>query len=271
MYRGEENVLSIGKVSKLLNIPRDTLRYFEKEGIVVPKKNAENQYRYYNDWDINFLIEYKRYRGYGFNVEETKQILHKDTISDLQKRMVQNQERIKEKLQYYQYLYLRNEKYIQRLADVEKRIGCYHLTGMPEIDYFPIRYNRQYLCREDVAQMVTKWIEYFPFVDPIFVVKKPYDEDYECALSFSYAYNFNFSLPHNHLIVPVRKTKAINTVIVAGGEHTFSTKLVNHTLEYMKNHGFIPDGPIIGYYLARVHEKEGYKRYLDIFVPVKTD
>lgn len=34
MDRGEENVLSIGKVSKLLNIPRDTLRYFEQEGIV---------------------------------------------------------------------------------------------------------------------------------------------------------------------------------------------------------------------------------------------
>lgn len=55
MQEKKNNILSIGKVSKLLNISRDTLRYFEQENIVVPKKNAENNYRYYDDWDINFL------------------------------------------------------------------------------------------------------------------------------------------------------------------------------------------------------------------------
>lgn len=269
MQDKKENILSIGKVSKLLNIPRDTLRYFEQEGIVVPKKDRENHYRYYNDWDINFLIEYKRYRGYGFNVQETRQILHEDTLEDLRERMNRNQKYIEEKIKYYQMLYQRNEKYRQRLADAERRTGVYKLVDMPEIDYFPMRYNNQYLCREDIADMVTRWMEYFPFVDPVFVVRNPYDEDYECALSFSYEYGFDFLLPKNHLTVSVRKSKAVNTVIVAGGEHTFSTNLLKDTFAYIEDQGWTPEGPVIGYYLARVQEGDQYKRYLDVFVPVQ--
>ncbi|WP_462351148.1 helix-turn-helix domain-containing protein [Fusobacterium varium] len=37
----------IGEISELLKIPRSTLRYYDREGIISPKFRKENNYRYY--------------------------------------------------------------------------------------------------------------------------------------------------------------------------------------------------------------------------------
>ena len=45
------------EVSRITGIPVDTLRYFEKTGVISPKIDKNNNYRYYSAWDINFLFE----------------------------------------------------------------------------------------------------------------------------------------------------------------------------------------------------------------------
>ena len=37
----------IGEISELLKIPRSTLRYYDREGIISPKFRKENNYRYF--------------------------------------------------------------------------------------------------------------------------------------------------------------------------------------------------------------------------------
>ena len=44
------------EVSRITGIPVDTLRYYEKIGVISPKIDEKNHYRYYNAWDINFLF-----------------------------------------------------------------------------------------------------------------------------------------------------------------------------------------------------------------------
>ena len=68
----------ISEVSKILNIPIDTLRYLEAKDIVNPSKNDNNKYRFYEAWDINFLTEFKKFRSFDFSVSEVKEILHSD-------------------------------------------------------------------------------------------------------------------------------------------------------------------------------------------------
>lgn len=45
----------IGDVANLMGMSRDTLRHYEKRGLVTAKK-AENGYRYYTEADISRLI-----------------------------------------------------------------------------------------------------------------------------------------------------------------------------------------------------------------------
>lgn len=259
--------LYIGEVSKLLDISRDTLRYFDKEGIAVAKK-ADNNYRYYDDWDINFLIEYKKFRNFDFNVQDTKDILHKDSVDDLITKFSANTKVLEERVKRDQLILQENERYLKRLIELKSKVNLFKITDMVQIKYFQMRYNNTYLKQNDINEMFSIWSKYFPLVEPILVINNPDDGNYECALSIPDRYQDILHLPENHLVKKTKKTKAINTVIVAGEKNTFSTSLLNPACEYIKKMGYTINGPVIGYYTARVHEDNHYKRYIEIFIPI---
>ena len=94
----------IGEVSRILNIPLETLRYYESKDIVHPVKDKENNYRYYDAWDINFLIECKKFRSLDFSLSEIQDILHKDNLSNFIDKINDRQRYYNEKLKYYTLL-----------------------------------------------------------------------------------------------------------------------------------------------------------------------
>ena len=47
----------IGELSKLFGVSTDAIRYYEKVGILNPKRNAENNYRYYTLDDVRKILE----------------------------------------------------------------------------------------------------------------------------------------------------------------------------------------------------------------------
>ena len=53
-------------ICRLLNIKRETLRHYEKEGIITPEVNADNQYRFYDDYQMYLIAECKRYHAQPF-------------------------------------------------------------------------------------------------------------------------------------------------------------------------------------------------------------
>ncbi len=48
---------TIGEVAKLFDVSTDTLRYYEKIGILSPHKNGDNGYRYYSYDEIVVLMD----------------------------------------------------------------------------------------------------------------------------------------------------------------------------------------------------------------------
>ena len=46
--------MKINEVEKLLEVPRATIRFYEKEGLIHPQRNL-NTYREYSDSDIELL------------------------------------------------------------------------------------------------------------------------------------------------------------------------------------------------------------------------
>lgn len=49
------------EVVALMNISQDTLRYYEKVGVVPPVNRDENGYRIYTDSDLNWIYLVKKF------------------------------------------------------------------------------------------------------------------------------------------------------------------------------------------------------------------
>lgn len=67
--------MNISEVEKITGISKQTIRFYEKEGLVSPKRNAENQYREYDEQDIRQLKQIYVLRKIGLSVLEIKQVL----------------------------------------------------------------------------------------------------------------------------------------------------------------------------------------------------
>ena len=67
---------SIGEVSDRIGLSRDTLRFYEKKGIIHPEKE-KNGYRTYTYDDILKLLKIRFYRRLDFSIEDIERILYK--------------------------------------------------------------------------------------------------------------------------------------------------------------------------------------------------
>lgn len=68
-----DEILTIGKLSKITGVPISTIRYYDKVGILVPaEKNKDTKYRYYTNNQIIILKNINYMRSLGFSIEFIK-------------------------------------------------------------------------------------------------------------------------------------------------------------------------------------------------------
>ncbi|MCG8485569.1 MAG: MerR family transcriptional regulator [Clostridia bacterium] len=67
--------MRINEAADLCGLPKKTIKYYEEEELIHPKRNNTNNYREYQDEDIKTLKEIKLLRKLGFTIEDIRIIL----------------------------------------------------------------------------------------------------------------------------------------------------------------------------------------------------
>lgn len=65
---------SIGEVSSILNLSKDMVRYYEKQGAIRASRNPENNYRTYETMEVFWLLEALHYKSWGIPISEIAEI-----------------------------------------------------------------------------------------------------------------------------------------------------------------------------------------------------
>lgn len=118
-----EKHLTIGEVSRLLNIPESTLRYWQEKGIFSVGK-ADNNYRQYTVQDLINIAEIAFYRNLGMPVRQMERF-NQFNLEDYDKVLGTVMGTLKEKINMYTAMYqsacLKSEhiKSIQYLKQVD--------------------------------------------------------------------------------------------------------------------------------------------------------
>ena len=87
------NTYTIGELAKILGITPETIRYYERKGIIAPIHDEKTNYRYYTTWDLHMIIRARCYLGFGLTIDETSKILQKRTLEEIDD-VLDNQEKI---------------------------------------------------------------------------------------------------------------------------------------------------------------------------------
>lgn len=89
----------VGEVSTLLGMPNQTIRYFDKEGVVVPFSDPRTGHRMYSVYDIYKISMRRQYKNLGISVADTKDILNGNDIEAIKDKLaISARELAREKL-----------------------------------------------------------------------------------------------------------------------------------------------------------------------------
>jgi len=74
--------LGIGQLAKRGGVGIDTVRYYERNGLLTPQMRLASGYRRYGDIELARLRFIRRAQGLGFTLKEIKQLLALECATD---------------------------------------------------------------------------------------------------------------------------------------------------------------------------------------------
>lgn len=92
--------MKINEVEALAGITKKNIRFYEEQGLLTPKRNAENGYRVYSEEDVEVLRRIRLLRKLGVPIEEIRQMFTGPrTLGDGMRRHLISLEREQRNLQ----------------------------------------------------------------------------------------------------------------------------------------------------------------------------
>jgi len=94
---------TIGKMAKLAQISRDTIRFYEREGLIEKPCRLDNGYRIYSEKTIARLQFIQRAKKMGFTLKEIDELLSirqttQNTCDEAKQQIIRKIENVQEKL-----------------------------------------------------------------------------------------------------------------------------------------------------------------------------
>ena len=148
-----KNYYKISEISKLYDIGVDSLRYYERLGILTPKRDT-NGYRLYNLTDLYKLNIICDLRALNFSMSQIKEYLDKQSLDHTLALLNQEQEMIEKEIEK---LKIRRTIIQDRIKDlsISKEIE----TGSIDIRHFPARYCvrlNEHITRDEEMDLIIK-------------------------------------------------------------------------------------------------------------------
>jgi DNA-binding transcriptional MerR regulator len=125
---------SVGQVSKFLGVSRDTLKFYEDKGLVNPKKNAENGYREYNQFDIYDITTINFYREIDIEIKKIQEIRKNKSIADLEFLLEENEKVILDEIEYKKLLLKKVRLIKEDCEKIKQYLGKYTIKEMKPLE-----------------------------------------------------------------------------------------------------------------------------------------
>jgi len=266
----------IGELSYIFGLSNDAIRYYESRGIVTPKRSEESGYRYYDSWDINFLLDCLWYRSYGFTVSEIEQMLHTDDLQSFENRCRKRENKLIKSINEQQKLLRQLSRMRRNVSDIHSRLGQFSLEDSPEMIWqcqrSRITDEEGELVRGQGAETVRTWIKHMEMLSHTFIMPPKNEQTFsEYSWGFSLTpeqmSQLNLEIPDSAMYIP--SYHSVHSVFVAGDEGSFMPCIHEQVLEPIKAMGYRITNPPMGNLLVRVHEDGCMRRYMEVWVPIE--
>lgn len=94
-----KELYTIGETAELLGVSTETLRYYDKIGLLKPAKvDAESRYRYYSYAQFHYIDRIKYLQNFGMSLDEISRVIHTGRVDELLVHLEAEKVRLKKEL-----------------------------------------------------------------------------------------------------------------------------------------------------------------------------
>lgn len=259
----------ISELSEILQLSCDMIRYYEKKGVIFPERDKKNNYRIYSTMDLLNLAEAIHLKRFDINIGDIAHVQNNDFTENILKHLISFKSQLSEEIKYKNMLMNRADELIARYRISKANIGNFWVKYIPG-------YCKYQLCFlendhfSEITQSISVLQSLFgsaisPFSDGIIQFFDTADIWY---IVVSDKYSDFLDLPTKNKIIEPARLCLCNVVDVdeIGG---FSHRCYEAISEFAKKEGYQQAGEITGLLCSKGIERNGFKRYLEVRMPVE--
>lgn len=159
-WRKRMKTYKIGEIAKMLGISSETIRNYEKKGLIKPYKEEESRYRFYDIIQINYLMSLQRLQKFGYTLHEIGDIMKTESIPEMEESLREKEKRILREAFYTQLKLdsIHANLSCMRQAQNAKQ-GCF-LGYRPALYRMNYQKNHELIQEEEVQNELMKWLKY---------------------------------------------------------------------------------------------------------------
>ncbi|MBQ8930024.1 MAG: MerR family transcriptional regulator [Oscillospiraceae bacterium] len=263
----------IGDVAKILGISTDIIRYYEQKGIVSPQRDENNDYRYYDTWDTNNLIDCIWYKHYGFGIDQISHMLSEYTRDDLLDCLDEKTREMEQELHRQQLLLERIRQHRNAIAGFENYLGKCDMRYRPTLIYYLNRHNAAYYNRSDLQRLSLRWQEYMPFTKRYFEVPESYAENPDVGYSWGFSLDMHyvdeFKIQVRDPIHHLPSCYCIHSGFKSSGKNAFTPHHLDYMFQYARENGYEVAGKACGRLVCSVVDEGKVTGFFEAWLPVE--
>lgn len=268
--------MKIGEVANLLGLSPDAIRFYEKEGIVVPDRKGTGEYREYETWDIFYLLECIVFRKMGFSIKDIPSAKHKMSLAEISRQLESLAEKQREEIVSAQRLLEHLEGRKAHLELLPLNLGNYWIVQRPEYHYivFTTCNGDRYGLIDPNDGLFAQWTQHYPYVRAAHVMdvddlnaQAHNDSDWILMIETKMARTLN--IPEHSRIKTTKAALCMTTVIDGGNRGDFSPDMLANVLQAIRQKGYRPHGLMMSLLATRCWEGEQFHRYFEVTVPIE--
>ena len=129
----------IKDVAKLLGMTTEGVRFFERQGVVTPQRNAGNNYRFYDRVQVIDLEQIQKYQKLGFTLKESENLLKSSKRDEISNALTAQKKKLIEEQKDLQRKILATDEMIKSIEYLKKSDLRTETVEIPDLSFLPLQ------------------------------------------------------------------------------------------------------------------------------------
>jgi DNA-binding transcriptional MerR regulator len=258
----------IKEIANILDLSTEMIRYYEKMGVVKPKRDNSN-YRVYDNMDLLSIMEAMQLKELNVRIKNISEIKSNEYTQNAISYYKKSKEKLLFDIEYMKLKVKRLDDLIERYQTSNYNLENYWVKEIPSFyKYYMLEsdndeYYEVELDKKIFSELCSKSV--IPFLDGLIEINKN-KEYWYLGLDKIYGDFLNTSQENREI---QDKQLCLCTIVDMGEIGEFNRKCIEPMKKYSENKGYEQDGTIYGLLCERGTDEGHYHRYMELRMPIK--